>query len=142
MIGPCEILLVDDSGPDVRLFQEVIREFRAPYRLRVARDGVEALLYLSKTGHSPDHPRPHIIVLDLNLPKMNGHDVLAEVKRSPDLRLIPVLVFSSSIAPSDVERAYASHANCYLQKPQSLDGFYRVMAAIETFWLGVASLPA
>jgi two-component system, chemotaxis family, response regulator Rcp1 len=130
------ILLVEDNPGDVRLVRESLRECGLPHRLTVAMDGVEALERL----HGAE--RPDVILLDLNLPRKDGLEVLEEVKADPGLRSIPVVVLSSSDAQDDVAAAYALHANCYVTKPVDLDQFLEVVATIQRFWMGVAKLPA
>jgi two-component system, chemotaxis family, response regulator Rcp1 len=130
------ILLVEDNPGDVRLVRESLRESGLPHRLAVAMDGVEALERL----RGPE--RPDVMLLDLNLPRKDGREVLAEVKSDPGLRSIPVVVLSSSDAQDDVSAAYALHANCYVTKPVDLDQFLDVVATIQRFWMGVAKLPA
>jgi two-component system, chemotaxis family, response regulator Rcp1 len=130
------ILLVEDNPGDVRLVRESLRENGLPHRLAVAMDGVEALERL----RGPE--RPDVMLLDLNLPRKDGREVLAEVKSDPGLRSIPVVVLSSSDAQDDVSAAYALHANCYVTKPVDLDQFLDVVATIQRFWMGVAKLPA
>jgi two-component system, chemotaxis family, response regulator Rcp1 len=130
------ILLVEDNPGDVRLVRESLRESGLPHRLAVAMDGVEALEQL----RGPE--RPDVMLLDLNLPRKDGREVLAEVKSDPGLKSIPVVVLSSSDAQDDVSAAYALHANCYVTKPVDLDQFLDVVATIQRFWMGVAKLPA
>jgi len=141
-IGPLvEILLVEDNPGDVRLTQEVLREGRIRNTLNVVGDGVEALDFLHRRGaYSDAHPQD-LILLDLNLPKMNGQEVLAEIKKHPDLKHIPVVVLTTSSAEQDVLSAYDLHANCYITKPVDLDQFVRVVQSIEDFWLSIVRLP-
>ena len=138
---PIEILLVEDNPGDVRLTQEVLREGRIHNVLNVASDGVEALDYLYRRGDHADARPQDLILLDLNLPKMNGREVLAEIKRDPELRKIPVVVLTTSSAEADVLSAYDLHANCYITKPVDLDQFERVIRSIEDFWLAIVRLP-
>lgn len=139
---PIEILLVEDSPGDVRLAQEVFRESKVINHLSVARDGEEALAFLKKKGPFHDSPTPDIILLDLNLPRIDGREVLAEVKNDPSLRRIPVVVLTMSDAETDIVRAYNLHANCYLKKPLELDGFIEIIKAVEDFWLSIVKLPS
>jgi len=138
---PPRILIVEDSPGDLRLIQEAFRETRRSHDAAVARDGVEALNYLFRRGEHGGAARPDLILLDLNLPKKSGREVLAEVKTDGDLMPIPVVVFSSSSAPSDVQAAYQLHANCYVTKPADLDELFKAISSIDKFWLGTATLP-
>jgi CheY-like chemotaxis protein len=138
---PLDILLVEDNAGDVRLTQEVFKEGKVPSRLHIARDGVEALEILrEENGH--ELPRPDIVLLDLNLPRKDGRDVLAEMKEDEVLRTIPVVVLSTSNDPQDVAFAYGHGASCFVTKPVDLDHFMEVVAAVEDFWLRVVTLPA
>lgn len=136
-----EILLVEDNPGDVRLTIEALREGKVRNNLSVATDGVEALEFLRRRGHFANAPRPDLILLDLNLPKKDGREVLAEIKADPDLKTIPVVVLTTSKAEEDVVRSYHLHANCYVTKPVDLDQFISVVRAIEDFWLTVVALP-
>jgi CheY-like chemotaxis protein len=138
---PIEILLVEDNPGDVRLTQEAFKEGKVSNNLNVARDGVEALAYLRQEGEYASAPRPDVILLDLNLPKKDGREVLAEIKEDPDLRRIPVVVLTTSLAEQDILRSYNLHANCYITKPVDLERFITVVKSIETFWLTVVKLP-
>jgi len=129
------VLLVEDNPGDVRLVREAFREGRMKHRLDVVGDGVEALAYLRRTGAYGAVPRPDLILLDLNVPRKNGHEVLREVKKDPSLRRIPVVVFSSSNAQRDVATSYDLYANCCIQKPGALEEFIATLHAIERFWL-------
>lgn len=135
------ILIVEDNPGDVRLIQEAFQESGRAHEAAVARDGVEALDYLFQRGGFIGAERPDLILLDLNLPKKGGREVLAEVKADGALMHIPVVVFSSSAAPPDVTGAYKLHANCYVTKPADLDELFKVISWIERFWLGTATLP-
>jgi CheY-like chemotaxis protein len=138
---PIEILLVEDNPGDVRLTVEALKEGKIRNRLSVARDGLEALAFLHrKVGHS-DAPRPDLILLDLNLPKKSGFDVLAEIKSDEDLKRIPVVILTTSEIEEDICRSYDLHANCYISKPVDLDRFFTVVRSIEDFWLTVVRLP-
>jgi two-component system, chemotaxis family, response regulator Rcp1 len=138
---PVEILLVEDNPGDVRLTREALREGKVRNNLAVASDGVEAIAYLRKEGEHAEAVRPDLILLDLNLPRKDGREVLAEIKADPALRHIPVVVLTSSQADEDIVRAYGLHANCYVTKPVDLDQFIRVVEAIEDFWFTIVKLP-
>jgi two-component system, chemotaxis family, response regulator Rcp1 len=138
---PVEILLVEDNPGDVRLTREALREGKVHNNLAVASDGVEAVAYLRKQGEYAKAVRPDLILLDLNLPRMDGREVLAEIKADPILRNIPVVVLTSSQAEEDIVRAYDLHANCYVTKPVDLDQFIRVVESIEDFWFTIVKLP-
>ena len=140
-IQPLEILLVEDNPGDVRLVQEALREAKSRHELRVVRDGVEAITYLRKLTPYVASARPDLILLDLNLPKKDGREVLAEIKSDPDLRRIPVVVLTTSDAPGDIIRSYDLFANCYVAKPASLSQLVRTIQAIEGFWLSTVTLP-
>jgi CheY-like chemotaxis protein len=136
-----EILLVEDTPADVRLTQEVFKEGKVRNRLSVAWNGEEALDFLRKVGRFEDAPRPDIILLDLNLPRKDGREVLAEIKADPDLMCIPVVILSTSQAESDLIESYNLHANCYIVKPVELDHFIEVVKQVEGFWLQIVKLP-
>jgi chemotaxis family two-component system response regulator Rcp1 len=136
-----DILLVEDNPGDVRLMQEALREVRAHNHLHVVRDGAEALAFLHQVGTYTRAVRPGLILLDLNLPKKDGREVLLEVKTNPRLRCIPVIVLTTSRAEQDIVQSYDSHANCYVTKPVDWDQFIAVMQAIKDFWLTTATLP-
>ena len=136
-----EILLVEDNPGDVRLTQEVLRDGRVRNNMSVAKDGVDAISFLRQTGAYAGAPRPDIILLDLNLPKKDGREVLADIKADPDLKHIPVVVLTTSSAEQDIVRSYGLHANCYITKPVDLDQFIRVIRSIEDFWLTIVKLP-
>ena len=139
--GPVEILLVEDNPGDVRLSQEAWKEARIRNRLHVAEDGVEALAFLRREGRHAGAVRPHLILLDLNLPRKDGREVLADIKKDPKLKHIPVVILSTSKAEQDVLMTYELHANCYISKPLDMDQFVRVVRAIEEFWLATVTLP-
>jgi chemotaxis family two-component system response regulator Rcp1 len=142
MIGkPVEILLVEDSPGDVRLTVEALKDAKVRNELHVVEDGVEALAFLRQEGAYADAPRPDVILLDLNLPKKDGREVLAEIKGDPNLRRIPVVVLTVSQAEEDILKTYDLHANCYITKPVDLDQFIKVVRSIEDFWLTVVRLP-
>ena len=138
---PIEILLVEDNPGDIRLTQEAFKEGKVSNNLNIARDGVEALAFLRQEGEYAGVPRPDVILLDLNLPKKDGREVLAEIKEDPDLRRIPVVVLTTSLAEQDILKSYNLHANCYITKPVDLERFITVVKSIETFWLTVVKLP-
>jgi two-component system, chemotaxis family, response regulator Rcp1 len=138
---PLEILLVEDNPADVRLTEEAFREGKIHNTLVVARDGVEAMDFLYRRGKYADAVRPDLILLDLNLPRKDGREVLAEIKADPDLRRIPVVVLTTSRAEMDIVRSYNLHANCYVVKPVDLDQFIGIIQSIESFWLTAVMLP-
>jgi CheY-like chemotaxis protein len=135
------ILIVEDNPGDQRLIREAFQETQRAPGTAVAKDGVEALDYLYRRGAFADAKRPDLILLDLNLPKKGGKEILAEIKNDPILKSIPVVVFSSSSAPGDVGSAYALHANCYVTKPADLGELFDAIAWIEKYWLSTAILP-
>ncbi len=137
-----EILLVEDNPGDVRLTQEALKEAKVSNRMNVVTDGEEALHYLRRQDKFSNAVRPDLILLDLNLPKKDGREVLTEIKSDPNLRSIPVVVLTTSNAELDVVRAYDLHANCYVTKPVDLDQFLRVVREIESFWLTLVVLPS
>jgi CheY-like chemotaxis protein len=137
-----EILLVEDNPGDVRLTREALKEGKIRNNLNVASDGVEALRYLRREGPHAGAARPDLILLDLNLPRMDGREVLEAVKQDPSLRHIPVVVLTSSAAEQDIVRAYELHANCYVSKPVDLDQFIHVVKSIEDFWFSIVKLPS
>jgi CheY-like chemotaxis protein len=136
-----EVLLVEDSPGDVRLTQEAFRQSASPIRLHVAVDGAEALGFLRREGKQFDAPRPDIILLDLNLPKMDGREVLAHIKQDERLKMIPTVILTTSDAEADILRSYELQANCYLTKPVQLDEFETLVKSINDFWLTMATLP-
>ena len=136
-----EILLVEDNPGDIRLTREVLKEARVINTLHTVPDGEEALKFLRKEGEFKDKPRPDLILLDLNLPKKDGREVLKEIKDDEDLRRIPVVVLSTSSAAQDIEKSYNLYANCYITKPVDLEQFIKVVHAIESFWLTIVKLP-
>ena len=140
-VHPIEILLVEDNAADVRLTQEALREGKVKNRLSVARDGVEALEFLRRQGAFADAPRPDLVLLDLNLPRKDGREVLAQVKADPDLCTIPIVVLTTSSAEVDILKSYSLHANCYITKPVDLEQFVSVVKSIDDFWLTVVRLP-
>lgn len=137
-----QILHVEDNPGDVRLVQEALQNARHDYQVTVARDGVEALDCLFRRGRFAEAPRPELMLLDLNLPRKSGYEVLAEMKRDRALRTIPVIVFTSSGASPDIFKAYEMEASCYVTKPTDIDDLFRIIKAIEAFWFEVAILPS
>jgi CheY-like chemotaxis protein len=136
------ILLVEDNPADVRLTEEALKEAaNALTRLHVASDGAEALEFLHRQGAHGNAPRPDLILLDLNLPRVDGRQVLAQVKSDPDLRRIPVVVLTTSPSEDDILHAYDQHVNSYIRKPVDLDEFFAVLKAIDDYWLGSVALP-
>ena len=140
-IEPINILLVEDNPGDVRLTIEALREGKVHNHLSVARDGVEALAFLRREPPFAESPCPDVILLDLNLPKKDGREVLAEIKEDERLRRIPVVVLTTSKAEEDILRSYALHANCYVTKPVDLEQFITVVRSIEDFWFSIVRLP-
>lgn len=141
LIRPIEVLLVEDNPGDVRLTQEALKEGRIINHLSVVRDGVEATDFLWRRGEYANAPRPDLILLDLNLPRKTGGEVLQEIKTDPSLRRIPVMILTTSKADQDLRQAYNLHANCYIAKPVDLDQFLNVVRSIEHFWLKIVTLP-
>jgi chemotaxis family two-component system response regulator Rcp1 len=139
--GAIEVLLVEDSPGDVRLTREALKDAKVHITLHVATDGIEAMAYLERTGMYVSAPRPDLILLDLNLPRKDGREVLKEIKESPGLRTIPVVILTTSSSDADVLQSYHLHANCYISKPVDLDGFLKVVQSIDNFWLSVVKLP-
>ena len=136
-----EILLVEDNEGDARLAIEALRDAKVRNNLSWVKDGIEALQYLRKEGGHADASRPDVILLDLNLPKKDGREVLAEIKEDESLRRIPVVVLTVSQAEEDIIRSYDLHANCFISKPIDLEQFMRVVQAVEDFWLTIVKLP-
>lgn len=139
---PAEILLVEDSPGDARLMQEALREGKVANRVSVAKDGVEALKFLRREAPYTDAPRPDLILLDLNLPKKDGREVLAEIKVDADLKRIPVVVLTTSAAEEDIIKAYNLHANSYMTKPVDFQQFLTLVQSIEDYWLVLVKLPS
>jgi two-component system, chemotaxis family, response regulator Rcp1 len=137
-----DILLVEDNAGDVRLTREALKDGKVPNSLHVAGDGVEALAFLRHTGPYASAPPPDIILLDLNLPRMDGREVLAEIKKDSALQCIPVVILTTSSAAEDVNRAYSLHANCFITKPVGLAQFFKVIQSLEEFWFTTVRLPA
>lgn len=138
---PVDLLLVEDNPGDVRLTREALRSGQIDVNLSVVHDGVEAIEFLRHQGQFAGAPTPDLILLDLNLPRKNGREVLSEIKTDPELKRIPVLIMTTSRAEQDVNRAYNLNANCYITKPMDLDEFLRIVKAIEDFWLKTVTLP-
>lgn len=136
-----DILLVEDSPGDVGLTKEALRESKVKNSLNVVSDGIEALAFLRKQGRYAGAPRPDLILLDLNLPRKDGREVLEEIKNDPRLKAIPVVVLTTSAAEQDIVRSYNLHANSYVTKPVDFDQFLRVVHVIEDFWLAIVKLP-
>jgi chemotaxis family two-component system response regulator Rcp1 len=140
-LKPIEILLVEDNPADIRLTLETFKETKIRNNLSVVMDGEAALSFLRREGAYADAPRPDLILLDLNLPKKDGREVLKEIKDDPDLKRIPVVILTVSRAEEDVLRGYNLHANCYISKPVDLEQFVIVVKSIENFWLSIVTLP-
>ncbi len=138
---PIQVLLVEDSPGDVRLTQEAFRDANGLTQLHVAADGVEAMAFLKQEGTHVHAPRPDIILLDLNLPKMDGRQVLAQIKQDDDLKTIPTLILTTSEAEADIVKSYRLYANCYLNKPVRFDAFESLVKSINDFWLTKVKLP-
>ena len=136
-----QVLLVEDSPGDVRLTQEAFRDANPSIRLHVAADGVEAMAFLRRKGKHRDAPRPDLILLDLNLPKMDGREVLAHIKEDEGLKTIPTVILTTSDAEADIVRSYQLQANCYLTKPVQLDAFESLVKSVNDFWLTKVKLP-
>jgi chemotaxis family two-component system response regulator Rcp1 len=138
---PLEVLLVEDSPGDVRLTKEAFRDANSSIHLNVAADGVEAMAFLRHQGIHAHVPRPDLILLDLNLPKMDGREVLAHIKEDSSLKLIPTVILTTSDAEADIVKSYELQANCYLSKPVQLDAFESLVKSINDFWLTKVKLP-
>ena len=139
--SPIEILLVEDNPGDIRLTQEALKEAKLTNTLNVVTDGVEALDFLRRQGSYADAVRPNLILLDLNMPRKDGREVLTEIKEDPDLRRIPVVVLTTSDAEVDILKSYNLHANCYINKPVDIEQFIEVVKTIKNFWMTVVKLP-
>jgi chemotaxis family two-component system response regulator Rcp1 len=138
---PIEVLLVEDSVGDIRLTREAFKDAKVHINLHVVVDGAEAMAFLKREGKHADATRPDLILLDLNLPKKDGREVLREIKESPTLGIIPVVILTTSASEADILRTYQLHANCYITKPVDLEGFLKVVKSIDSFWLSVVKLP-
>ena len=139
---PIEILLIEDNAGDARLAREALREAKVRNHLSWVTDGVEALAFLRRQGQYAHEPRPDLILLDLNLPRKDGREVLAEIKTDEKLKCIPVVILTTSQAEEDILRSYRLNANCYIAKPVDLDQFMKIVQTIEAFWLTIVKLPA
>lgn len=139
---PADFLLVEDNPGDVRLTQEALKSHKVQNNLHVVGDGEEAMAFLRRQGKYADAPRPDIILLDLNLPRKDGREVLSEIKSDPSLKTIPVVIITSSEAEQDVIKSYNLNANCYVTKPVNLDQFIKVVQSINDFWLTIVKLPS
>jgi two-component system response regulator len=140
-LRPINMLLVEDSPTDQLMTREALEHAKVLLNLHVVEDGVQTMEFLRRSGKYAQAPRPDLILLDLNLPKKDGREVLAEIKADPHLKLIPVVILTTSKADDDIAYAYRSHANCFITKPVGFANFYEVMRAIEKFWFTVVSLP-
>jgi CheY-like chemotaxis protein len=140
-LAPIQVLLLKDNPGDVRLTREAFKDARLHIHLSVVSDGIAAMAFLNREGDHEAAPRPDLILLDLNLPKKNGREVLEEVKSNPALQSIPVVILTTSSSEVDVFRSYQLHANCYISKPVNLEGFLAVVKSIDEFWLTVVRLP-
>lgn len=141
-IKPIEVLLVEDNAGDVRLTEEALKEGKLTVNLTVARDGLEATEILHQRNGYVSAPRPDLILLDLNLPKLDGRQVLQDIKNDPRLMRIPVVVLTTSAADSDILTTYGAHANCYITKPVDMDRFVDIVKLLEEFWFTIVKLPA
>lgn len=139
--SPIDILLVEDNPADVGLVQEALTEGKIYSKLHVAYDGVEALKFLRRQDDFANAPCPDLVLLDLNLPKKNGREVLQEIKSDPYMKSIPVVILTSSNENEDIYRSYAEHANCYITKPINFNSFLKIVRSIEEFWFSVVKLP-
>ena len=138
---PVDILLVEDNPGDVRLTQEALKDAKLAVNLHVVNDGLEAMAFMRKEGQYAGKPRPDIVLLDLNLPKKDGREVLADIKSDPELKRTPVVIVTTSKAEEDIVKTYDLHANCYVTKPLDLDQFIIMVWSIEHFWLTIVKLP-
>lgn len=141
LIKPVEILLIEDNPGDIQLTREALDDCKMINNLHVAENGEVALNFLLKKGEFKDAETPDLILLDLNLPKIDGREVLENVKKDPTLKQIPVVVLTTSSAEEDILKMYRLHANCYITKPMNIDRFFEVVKQIETFWMGIVVLP-
>ena len=142
LLKPVEIFLVEDNPGDVRLTIEALKESKILNNLNVVEDGVEALDYLFNKGEYKDSPHPDLILLDLNLPKKDGREVLAEIKKDRNLKRIPVVILTTSEADEDIMETYELHANCYITKPVDIEQFIKVVKSIGDFWFSIVKLPS
>jgi chemotaxis family two-component system response regulator Rcp1 len=139
---PIEILLVEDNAGDIRLTLEAFKEAKLSSHVSVVRDGEAALAFLRKEGSYACAPRPAFILLDLNMPKKDGREVLREAKTDPDLKTIPIIVLTTSVAPTDITKSYDLHANCYIQKPADYDEFLELIRQLDNLWFNVVQVPS
>ena len=137
-----EILMVEDNPADARLTKEAFKDAKVLNSMHVVADGEEAMMFLKRAGKYSESPRPDLVLLDLNLPKKDGREVLAEIKKDPELKRIPVVILTTSEDEKDIFRAYDLHANAYVKKPVDLDQFMKIVEAVEDFWLSVVRLPS
>jgi len=135
------LLVVEDEPADRELYRILLKRLKRPYELYFAVDGIDALDFLHCRGAYRDAPRPNLLLVDLNMPRMSGLDLLREIKSDAELSVIPVILLSTSTAPADIQNAYLAHANCYVAKPRNLEQADQIIQAIEAFWLDVAVLP-
>ncbi|MDJ0845456.1 response regulator [Crocosphaera sp.] len=135
------ILLVEDSKADIRLIQEVLKTSTVPHQLMIVRNGMDAMAYLRKEGEFHESPRPNLIILDLNLPRKDGREVLAEIKSDPNLKRIPVIVLTTSSNDEDIQESYDLYVNCYITKSRNLKDLFKLVKGIESFWLDTVTLP-
>ncbi len=142
LVNPIDILVVEDNPGDARLIKEVLNEQKIFNSLFIVNDGVEAMNFLLKKGKYKDSPRPDLVILDLNLPRKDGREVLADIKANDDLKRIPVVIMTISQAEADILKSYNLHANCYITKPIDLDQFVKVIKSIEDFWFSIVKLPS
>ena len=142
MANPINILLVEDNPADARLIKEVFKDTKTKNRLYVVKDGVEAMAFLNQEFEYTDIPRPDVILLDLNLPRKDGREVLKELKEDDVLKRVPIVILTTSSAEEDIIKTYNNHANCYITKPVDFDQFLKVINSIEDFWLSVVKLPS
>lgn len=141
LVRPIEILLVEDNPADVRLTQEALKDGKVANRMSVVTNGVDAIAFLRKKDQYANAPHPDLIVLDLNLPKKNGHEVLSEIKTDPQLKTIPVVILTISAAEEDIFKAYFNHVNCYITKSIDINQFIKVVKSVENFWFTIVKLP-
>lgn len=139
---PLHILLVEDNDGDILLIQEAFEEAKVANNLKVVKDGEKALNYLQKKGGFIDAASPDLIILDINLPRMNGHEVLKEIKESDEFKQIPVIMLTTSSSEIDVVKSYKNHANCYITKPVDVEDFFEAVLGIEEFWISLVRLPS
>lgn len=138
---PIEVLLVDDDEADVKLTLRALRQNRVLNNIQVVRDGVEAMQFLHRKEEFADAPRPDLILLDLNMPRMDGREVLREIKSNPDLAKIPVVVLTTSNADEDIDHSYAAHANSFVTKPVDMEQFKKAILSVKDYWFAVVALP-